>query len=141
MIGKLRSIKDKFQERPVLFVVVYDELERRLSRPHPVAVAKAVASQPWSWSPTARVKALLKPAGDRATEFSLVFPYHTELRDEIGREYLFVSGRHFSFKTRLERDYFDPKTDDLVLKFGEPDGRYAQSMIDYCLPRVLSKVA
>lgn len=137
----ISRLKNKFKERPILFMVVYDELDQSFSRPHPAAIAKAVALQPWSWSPTKRAKALLKPAGERVTIIGTVIPYYSELRDEIGREYLFVTGRDFMFKSRLERDYFDPKTDDLVLKFGEPDGQYAQTMIDYCLPRVSAKAA
>jgi hypothetical protein len=137
----INRILSRVITRPVLFLVVYDEVELTFSRPHPGAVAKAVAEQPVWWSPIARARLLLKPANDKVTVITYDRLFHSELREDVGREYIFVSGYHFSFKTRLGRDNFDPKTDDLVLKFGEPDGQYAQSMIEHCLPRVLAKVA
>ncbi len=137
----LKKLQNLVTTRPILFVVVYDEAEQTFSRPHPTAVLKSVELQPWHWSSISRAKSLLKPKSDRVTYIKSVTVFHSELRDDTGRDYVFVSGNHFSFKQRIGRDFFDPKTDDLIAKFGEPDGQIVAEMIEYFLPHFLAKAA
>ncbi len=137
----LQFFRKLVSSRPVLFIVIYDEQTLTFSRPHPSAVQKHVNEQPVWWGARTRVRALLAPASDKVTRIRSIVPFHSELRDDVGREYIFVAGSNFSFKNRLGRDFFDPKTDDLVLKFGEPDGQIVSAMIDYCMPKVVAKAA
>jgi hypothetical protein len=136
MLGAVRKM---LAERPILTIVVYDESEHTFSRPHPGIVEKMVREQPWYWSTATRVKKLLRPDGDGVTLLRAVELFYSEVRDDVAREYVFVTGQGFSFggPKRLARDFFDPTTDDLVLKYGDPAGVIVQNMIDHYLPNPL----
>ncbi len=135
----LDFVRKVAMKRPVLQIVVYDEDEMSFSRPHPVKVQNALADQGWASSPLSRAKRLLKPKGDNITQITFAKPFHTEFRDGEDRVYIMIKGRYFSFKPRLGRNYFDPKTDDLRAQMGMPDGQYVTAMIDYYFPDLCKK--
>lgn len=137
----LDFVREVVKKRPVLQMVIYDEDEMSFSRPHPVLVRNALANQGWAPSALARAKRLLKPKGDNITQFTFAKPFHTEFREGEDRVYIMIKGRYFSFKPRLGRNYFDPKTDDLKAQMGMPDGQYVTAMIDYYFPDLFKKSA
>jgi hypothetical protein len=136
-----KAVRMLVKDRPVMTIIVYDEQLLTFSRPHPVRTKRVVARQGWTLAPVTRARKVLKPKDDTVTVITEAILFHSELRDGVGREYVLVKGHHFSFGGRLGRDFFDPKTDDLRAKFGEPDGQYIEAMIEHHFPQLFKKTA
>jgi hypothetical protein len=136
-----KAVRKLVKDRPVMTIIVYDELLLTFSRPHPVRARRVIARQGWSLAPVTRARKLLKPKDDTVTVITEATLFHSELRDGVGREYVLIRGHHFSFgdPNRMGRDYFDPKTDNLRAKFGEPDGQYVEAMLEQHFPELFNK--